>query len=106
MVDPWWPRSLTARHPGDIVRLVHRGLASTSSPRPYAYPARSVPSTVPAADDDPATYLPTGEFVENGLSAAATVRLTEIELREPDFNKFTARPRAPAGGEPQRGHRG
>jgi len=39
---------------------------------------------------DPATLLPTGEVVEDGLPAAAMIRLTEIELREPDFNKFTA----------------
>ena len=39
---------------------------------------------------DPATLLPTGEIVEDGLPAAAVIRLTEIELREPDFNKFTA----------------
>jgi DNA-binding NarL/FixJ family response regulator len=39
---------------------------------------------------DPATLLPTGEVVENGLPPAARVRLTEIELGEPDFNKFAA----------------
>ncbi len=39
---------------------------------------------------DPATLLPTGEVVENGLPTDAIPRLTEIELREPDFNKFTA----------------
>lgn len=43
---------------------------------------------------DPATLLPTGEIVEDGLPAAAMIRLTEIELREPDFNKFTALARA------------
>jgi len=43
---------------------------------------------------DPATLLPTGEIVEDGLPAAAVIRLTEIELREPDFNKFTALARA------------
>ena len=43
---------------------------------------------------DPATLLPTGEVVEDGLPAAAMIRLTEIELREPDFNKFTALARA------------
>ena len=39
---------------------------------------------------DPATLLPTAEHVEHGLPARATARLTEIEFREPDFNKFTA----------------
>ena len=43
---------------------------------------------------DPATLLPTGEIVEDGLPAAAMIRLTEIELREPDFNKFIALARA------------
>ena len=47
---------------------------------------------------DPATLLPTGEVVENGLPPAAAERLTEIELTERDFNKFTelARTRKPA----------
>jgi DNA-binding CsgD family transcriptional regulator len=44
---------------------------------------------------DPATLLPTGEIVEHGLSPAATLRLTEIELGEPDFNKFTTLARGP-----------
>jgi DNA-binding CsgD family transcriptional regulator len=39
---------------------------------------------------DPATLLPTGEVVENGLPASATARMTEIELGEEDFNKFEA----------------
>lgn len=39
---------------------------------------------------DPATLLPTGEVAENGLPPAARDRLTEIEIREPDFNKFGA----------------
>jgi DNA-binding CsgD family transcriptional regulator len=37
---------------------------------------------------DPATLLPTGEVVENGLSQTAMARMTEIEIREEDFNKF------------------
>ena len=43
---------------------------------------------------DPATLLPTGEVVENGLPAAAMSRLMEIELGELDYNKFTALARA------------
>ncbi len=43
---------------------------------------------------DPATLLPTGEVVENGLHADLMPRLTEIELSEPDFNKFTSLVRA------------
>lgn len=39
---------------------------------------------------DPATLLPTDEIVDHGLPVETTPRLTEIELCEPDFNKFTA----------------
>jgi hypothetical protein len=34
---------------------------------------------------DPATMLPTAEFVQNGMPADAISRLVEIELREPDY---------------------
>ena len=43
---------------------------------------------------DPATHLPTGEIVQNGLPAAATARLTEIELSGADVNTFAALARA------------
>jgi DNA-binding CsgD family transcriptional regulator len=43
---------------------------------------------------DPATLLPTGELVEDGLPAALLPRLLEIELAEQDSNSF----RALAGG--------
>jgi DNA-binding NarL/FixJ family response regulator len=56
---------------------------------------------------DPATVLPTGEFVENGLPPEAMARLTEFELGEPDINKFVAltraRRRAASLGEMTRG---
>jgi DNA-binding CsgD family transcriptional regulator len=39
---------------------------------------------------DPATRLPTGEVVDNGLPPAATRRMTEIEMRGEDFNTFDA----------------
>jgi DNA-binding CsgD family transcriptional regulator len=43
---------------------------------------------------DPATLLPTGlptgELVEHGIPPEVTSRFIEIELREPDFNKFRA----------------
>ena len=38
---------------------------------------------------DPATMLPTREVVDKGLPPSTRIRLTEIELGEPDFNKFT-----------------
>jgi hypothetical protein len=37
---------------------------------------------------DPATMLPTAEYVENGLPAAEMLRLIEIEVRAPDLNKW------------------
>jgi DNA-binding CsgD family transcriptional regulator len=43
---------------------------------------------------DPATLLPTGEVVENGLPPAATSRLAKIEVAEEDFNKFGSLARA------------
>lgn len=43
---------------------------------------------------DPATMLPTGEVVENALPKAAVPRMTEIEVSEVDFNKFTHLARA------------
>lgn len=43
---------------------------------------------------DPATMLPTGEFVENGLSPSGMLRLLEIELREQDLNTWVALRRA------------
>src|SRR3954452_7594763 len=45
---------------------------------------------------DPATMLPTGEVVDNGLPPAATARMAEIEFGSADFNKFTALAQAPA----------
>lgn len=74
----------------DIVRLAHRGL-------PVAEFSRAVGDAlgriVPAEGCclmtvDPATLLPTAEYVENGLPAAEMLRLVEIEAREPDFNKW------------------
>ena len=43
---------------------------------------------------DWATLLPTGEVDEGGQPDAARIRLTEIELREPEFSRFTALARA------------
>jgi hypothetical protein len=37
---------------------------------------------------DPATLLPTGEVVENGLPEAAVPRMTQIEVGEPEVLKF------------------
>lgn len=73
-----------------IVRLGARGL-------PVAEYSRAVgqllTKVVPAEGTclmtvDPATLLPTAEYVENGMPAPALLRMVDIELREPDFNKW------------------
>ncbi len=75
----------------DVVRIVHRGLGLPDLARTVG---RSLSRAVPFDGTclltvDPATLLPTGEIVENGLPPTAMVRMTEIELGEPDFNKFS-----------------
>ena len=84
----------------DIVRLSHRGLGVSEFSHAAA---KALRRQIPydgfcVLTMDPATLLPTGEVVENGLPPAAAERLTEIELTERDFNKFTelARTRKPA----------
>ena len=74
----------------EIVRLAHCGLDLCGFTRRASRTLRrAVPfDGVCVLTLDPATLLPTGEVVENGLPEAATARLTEIELREPDLNKF------------------
>ena len=49
---------------------------------------------------DPATHVPTGEIVDNGLPAAAMARMAEIELAGTDVNTFAGLARAaePAAG--------
>jgi hypothetical protein len=86
----------------DVVRLAHR---SVGVPQLVQEITRIVRRAVPFDGTclltmDPATLLPTAEIVEDALPASAKVRLTEIELREPDVNKFTAlaRGRRPAAG--------
>jgi DNA-binding CsgD family transcriptional regulator len=85
-----------ARTRDDIVRLVNRGLPVPEFARAVD---RAVRRAVPAEGTclltlDPATLLPTAEFVENGLPAAGMLRLVEIEVREPDFTKWTRLARA------------
>jgi DNA-binding CsgD family transcriptional regulator len=74
----------------DLVRLMHRGAAV----RDFALGAgrilaRAVPfEGVCVLTMDPATLVPTGEVVENGLPRAAYARMAEIEHRGEDFNAF------------------
>jgi len=76
-----------------MARLVHRGLGV----RDFSFAAARLLGRAVAFDGacivtvDPATGLPTGEVVvDHGLPGAARERLTEIEVREPDFTKFSA----------------
>jgi hypothetical protein len=81
-----------------LVRLAHRGLGVSE----FSLAAARVLSRAVAFDGvcvmtmDPATLLPTGHVIENGLPDDTTPRLAEIELLEPDVNKFTALARAGA----------
>ena len=105
-----------ARVRADIVRLLHRGADLPDLVHAFGrILRRAVPfDGVCLLTVDPATMLPTNEVVENGLPPSARARLTEIELGEPDFNKFTdlARAAVPAaslsaatGGELDRSRR-
>jgi len=77
---------------GDLIRLLHRG----SDVRDFSLGAarilaRAVPfDGVCVVTMDPATLLPTGEVIENGLPEAARVRIAEIEIGGDDFNTFNA----------------
>src|SRR4051812_15671843 len=82
----------TERLRNDLVTLVHGG----GGVRDFSLgAARIVARAVPfdgvcLVTMDPATLLPTGEVVDNGLPPEATARLTEIELQGEDFNAFGA----------------
>jgi DNA-binding CsgD family transcriptional regulator len=79
-----------ARVRDEIVRLAHRGLSVAEFSRALGDAlGRAVPAEGSCLmTTDPATMLPTAEFVENGLPAAELLRLVEIEVREPDFNTW------------------
>jgi DNA-binding CsgD family transcriptional regulator len=84
----------------DIGRIVHRGLDVPELSRDAA---RVLRRAVPfdgtcLVTIDPATVLPTGEVVDQGLPAAARERLTEIEVGEDDYIKFSALGRAGSRG--------
>ncbi|NKE60296.1 helix-turn-helix transcriptional regulator [Lentzea sp. PSKA42] len=79
-----------------ISRLVHRGLGVEDYWRAVS---DALDGAVPSEGSclmtmDPATMLPTAEFVENGMPADAISRLVEIELREPDYTKWVDMARA------------
>ena len=75
----------------DLIRVVNRGAGAQQ-----LVPAvtRALHPVVPSDGAclltfDPATWLPTGEIVENGLPRGAMPRMAEIEMFEPDVNKMT-----------------
>ncbi|SFB20874.1 transcriptional regulator, LuxR family [Amycolatopsis marina] len=73
-----------------LSRLVHRGLGVEDYWRAVS---DALDGAVPSEGSclmtmDPATMLPTAEYVENGMPADAISRLVEIELREPDYLKW------------------
>jgi DNA-binding CsgD family transcriptional regulator len=76
----------------DLARLVNRGgeLGEFTRGAGRAL-ARAVPfDGICLLTLDPATLLPTGEVVLNGLPPAATARMSEIELCGEDINNFRA----------------
>jgi DNA-binding CsgD family transcriptional regulator len=74
----------------DLVSLAHRGHdLSDFSLGAARILRRVVPfDGVCVLTLDPATLLPTGEVVDNGLPPATRKRMAEIEIAETDFNKF------------------
>lgn len=79
-----------ARARDDLIRLVHRGLDVPAFAREVnTVLGRIVPGEGSCLQTvDPATMLPTGDYVEDGLPADAILRLIEIELAEEDVNKW------------------
>src|SRR3569833_2886742 len=79
-----------------ISRLVLRGLGVEEYWRALS---EALDGAVPSEGSclmtmDPATMLPTAEFVENGMGADEISRLVEIEIREPDYTKWVDMARA------------
>jgi DNA-binding NarL/FixJ family response regulator len=75
----------------EILRLAHAGLDLNEFGRRAANALRrAIPfDGVAVVAFDPATALPIGEWVDNALVGAAGARLLDIELNEPDVNKFS-----------------
>ncbi|HEY7007717.1 MAG TPA: helix-turn-helix transcriptional regulator [Jatrophihabitantaceae bacterium] len=74
----------------DVVRLAHRGGEIGEFTRGVArILGRAVPfDGICMLTMDPATLLPTGEVIDNGLPPRAIVRMSEIELGGDDINNF------------------
>ena len=78
----------------DLIVLAHRGQdVSAFSQAAARVLRRAVPfDGFCMLTLDPATLLPTGEVVENGLPPGTRPRMAEIEIAGNDFNKFPALP--------------
>ena len=76
----------------DLILLAHRGHdVSAFSQAAARVLRRAVPfDGFCMLTLDPATLLPTGEVVENGLPPDTRPRMAEIEIAGNDFNKFPA----------------
>ena len=76
---------------GEIVRLAHINLDLRQFARDAAAVVRrAVPfDGVAVVAFDPATALPVDKWIDNSLSGSAGMRIAEIELYEPDVNKFS-----------------
>jgi DNA-binding CsgD family transcriptional regulator len=80
----------------ELLRLVHRGLDVRGFALAAAHALRrAVPfDGICVVMMDPATLLPVGHVIENGLPESTMARYMEIEIREADVNKFTDLARA------------
>jgi hypothetical protein len=74
----------------EVLRLAHSGLGFHEfATRLTRVLNRTVPfDGVAVVACDPATSMPTEKWVENSITGSAGSRLAEIELQEPDVNKF------------------
>ncbi len=91
----------------DIARLLHR----RSGVHEFSLAAarvlrRAVPfEGVCFLTMDPASLVPTGEVVENGLPESVHARMADMEMRGEDFNTLPdARTGGATGGHAKRGH--
>src|SRR3954465_11489085 len=92
------PVSPTSQLRDAVTSLAHRGCDAQEFSRAAARIVRRAVGFdgVCVLTFDPATMLPTGEVVEDGLPPAATARMAEIEIGATDFNKFAALAQAPS----------
>jgi DNA-binding CsgD family transcriptional regulator len=76
---------------GEIVRLAHSGLDLQEFARDAARVLhRAVPfDGVAVVALDPATALPVDKWIDNSITGSDGARLADIELHEPDLNKFS-----------------